>query len=607
MASVLSLLSCVVLVLAASFNPTRGQLDPCFYDKLCPHALPAIKAVIEETIAVEPRMGASLLRLHFHDCFVNGCDGSNLLDDTPFFTGEKNAAPNKNSARGFEVVDRIKDAVNYACGGNVVSCADILAVAARDSVAALGGPSYQVQLGRRDSTTASAAAANSSIPAPTFDFDRLLANFNSHGLSLVDLVALAGGHTLGFARCINFRDRLYNETATLDSGLASYLKSQCPLSGGDDNLAPLDDTPCGSTRRTSTGSCGARGCCTRTSSFSRDGSFEPLTGSAGEIRLNCRRSFTLFALIPAIFFPAFAQLTSDFYDSICPQALSTIQATVEAAIIQEPRMGASLVRLHFHDCFVNGCDGSILLDDTPAMTGEKTAKPNKNSARGFDVVDQIKSAVNDACLGNVVSCADILAVAARDSIVALGGASYDVLLGRRDATDASLAAANANIPAPTLDLAGLVSNFQSQGLSLSDLVVLSGAHTLGFARCVSFRNRIYNETADINSDFAASLQAQCPPDAGDGDDVLASLDDTPFVVDTDYYQGLLQNQGLLHSDQQLFQGDGSDSDNLVQFYSQSPTDFWSDFGTAMINMGNLSPLTGDDGEIRENCRVVNQD
>lgn len=53
------------------------------------------------------------------------------------------------------------------------------------------------------------------------------------------------------------------------------------------------------------------------------------------------------------------------------------------------------------------------------MTGEKTAKPNKNSARGFDVVDQIKSAVNDACLGNVVSCADILAVAARDSIVAV--------------------------------------------------------------------------------------------------------------------------------------------------------------------------------------------
>lgn len=71
MASFPYLLSCVVLVLAASLNPTIGQLDPCFYDKLCPNALPAIKAAVEEAIAVEPRMGASLLRLHFHDCFVN--------------------------------------------------------------------------------------------------------------------------------------------------------------------------------------------------------------------------------------------------------------------------------------------------------------------------------------------------------------------------------------------------------------------------------------------------------------------------------------------------------------------------------------------------------
>lgn len=68
---------------------------------------------------------------------------------------------------------------------------------------------------------------------------------------------------------------------------------------------------------------------------------------------------------------------------------------------------------------LQGCDGSVLLDDTPTMTGEKTAKPNDNSLRGFDVIDGIKSTLNDVCLGNVVSCADILAVAARDSIVAV--------------------------------------------------------------------------------------------------------------------------------------------------------------------------------------------
>lgn len=53
------------------------------------------------------------------------------------------------------------------------------------------------------------------------------------------------------------------------------------------------------------------------------------------------------------------------------------------------------------------------------MVGEKTSKANNMSVRGFGVIDSIKTAVNTACLGNVVSCADILAVAARDSIVAV--------------------------------------------------------------------------------------------------------------------------------------------------------------------------------------------
>ena len=64
---------------------------------------------------------------------------------------------------------------------------------------------------------------------------------------------------------------------------------------------------------------------------------------------------------------------------------------------------------------MQGCDGSILLDDTSSFTGEKNANPNRNSARGFEVIDNIKSAVEKVCPG-VVSCADILAIAARDSV-----------------------------------------------------------------------------------------------------------------------------------------------------------------------------------------------
>lgn len=118
----------------------RAELTPAFYDSLCPQALPAIiKWVVEAAVQEEPRMGASWLRLHFHECFVNGYDASILLDSMPSFASEKFAIPNNNSVRGFEVINWIKATVNEARGGPVVSCADILAIAAWDSVIALGG------------------------------------------------------------------------------------------------------------------------------------------------------------------------------------------------------------------------------------------------------------------------------------------------------------------------------------------------------------------------------------------------------------------------------------------------------------------------------------
>lgn len=109
-----------------------------------------------------------------------------------------------------------------------------------------------------------------------------------------------------------------------------------------------------------------------------------------------------------------AQLSSTFYDQTCPTALTTIRTVIRQAVSQERRMAASLIRLHFHDCFVQGCDASILLDDTPSTTGEQNAAPNRNSARGYGVIHKAKTEVEKSCPG-VVSCADILAVAARDA------------------------------------------------------------------------------------------------------------------------------------------------------------------------------------------------
>jgi peroxidase len=76
---------------------------------------------------------------------------------------------------------------------------------------------------------------------------------------------------------------------------------------------------------------------------------------------------------------------------------------------------------------LQGCDASVLLDDTPTFVGEKTALPNINSIRGFEVVDQIKAAVTNACKRDVVSCADILAIAARDSVAIVSFLNFKIL------------------------------------------------------------------------------------------------------------------------------------------------------------------------------------
>lgn len=67
------------------------------------------------------------------ESFIQGCDGSVLLDDNPYFKGEKNALPNRNSVRGFEVIDNIKADVERACP-SIVSCVDLLTLAAREAV-----------------------------------------------------------------------------------------------------------------------------------------------------------------------------------------------------------------------------------------------------------------------------------------------------------------------------------------------------------------------------------------------------------------------------------------------------------------------------------------
>ncbi|CAN0901707.1 Peroxidase 5 [Linum grandiflorum] len=300
-----------------------------------------------------------------------------------------------------------------------------------------------------------------------------------------------------------------------------------------------------------------------------------------------------------------AQLSSNFYDSTCPNALSVIRSRIRTAVQRERRMAASLIRLHFHDCFVQGCDASILLDDTSSMTGEKTARPNANSIRGYSVIDDAKSLVESQCPG-IVSCADIVAVAARDASEAVGGPTWTVNLGRRDSASASRDTAQAgNLPGFNDPLDRMVQLFDNKGLSARDMVALSGSHTIGQARCVTFRGRIYGNGSDIDANFASTRRRQCPNSSdGNGDGNLAAMDlVTPNSFDNNYFRNLMQRRGLLQSDQVLFSG-GS-TDGIVQEYSRNPRLFTSDFAAAMVRMGDIEPLTGSQGQVRRVCSVAN--
>ncbi|CAK7357603.1 unnamed protein product, partial [Dovyalis caffra] len=186
----------------------------------------------------------------------------------------------------------------------------------------------------------------------------------------------------------------------------------------------------------------------------------------------------------------------------------------------------------------------------------------------------------------------------------VGGPSWTVRLGRRDSTTASPSLADRDLPRTTAALGDLIDLFSRKGLSERDMVALSGSHTLGQARCVTFRGRLYDNSSDIDAGFASTRKRNCPAAPGNGNNNLAPLDlVTPNSFDNNYFRNLIQRRGLLQSDQVLFSGQSTDS--IVTEYSRNPSLFSSDFAAAMLRMGDIEPLTGSQGEIRRICSVVN--
>ncbi|XP_014512220.1 peroxidase 47 [Vigna radiata var. radiata] len=289
-------------------------------------------------------------------------------------------------------------------------------------------------------------------------------------------------------------------------------------------------------------------------------------------------------------------LNMNYYLMTCPFVEPVVKNTVNTALLEDPTLAAALIRMHFHDCFIQGCDGSVLIDSTKDNTAEKDS-PGNLSLRGFEVIDAIKEELEIQCPG-VVSCADILAMAARDAVFFAGGPVYDIPKGRKDGRRSKIED-TINLPFPTFNASELIRSFGQRGFSAQEMVALSGAHTLGVASCGSFKNRLSQVDPTLDTEFAKTLARTC----SSGDNAKQPFDATNNDFDNVYFNALLRRNGVLTSDQTLYTS--PKTRNFVNAYAFNQAMFFFDFQQAMVKMGLLDVKDNYNGEVRQNCRKIN--
>ncbi|PIA38437.1 hypothetical protein AQUCO_02800270v1 [Aquilegia coerulea] len=304
-------------------------------------------------------------------------------------------------------------------------------------------------------------------------------------------------------------------------------------------------------------------------------------------------------------------LVRQFYkkNDTCADVEEFIKHQVKLFWTKDRSITPKLLRLVYSDCFVTGCDASILLDkpDNP----EKKA-PQNIGLGGFVFIDQIKKVVESRCPG-VVSCADILMLAARDAVHLAGAPSYPVLTGRRDGLQSS--AASVDLPSPSISFDDALSLFESKGLNVLDMVTLLGAHTMGSTRCRYILDRLYNFNGSKKPDpsmdktLLDELRNKCPPKTRKGQtDPLVFINKnsgTKYTFNNSYYSHVLNKQAVLGIDQLLLSTE--DSTDITQEFADGFEDFRRSWAFSMNKMGSIGVLTGTKGEIRRNCRLTNAD
>ncbi|KAK7279366.1 hypothetical protein RJT34_24416 [Clitoria ternatea] len=313
----------------------------------------------------------------------------------------------------------------------------------------------------------------------------------------------------------------------------------------------------------------------------------------------------LFLLLLPHFNLVKSQLELNYYSKSCPKAEEIIREQVTQLYHKHGNTAVSWVRNLFHDCIVKSCDASLLLATVPNGVVSEQASGRSFGMRNFKYVNSIKSAIEEQC-PLTVSCADIVALSARDGIVLLGGPSIEMKTGRKDSKESYANLVEDLIPNHNDSISSVLSRFQDIGIDVEATVALLGAHSVGRVHCINLVHRLYptvDETLDPT--HAEYLKRRCPTPNPDPKDVLYSRNDlkTPMIIDNNYYKNILQHKGLLTVDEEL-----ATDPRTAPYVRKMANDnqyFNQQFSRAILLLSENNPLTGDQGQIRKDCRYLN--
>ncbi|KFK29773.1 hypothetical protein AALP_AA7G177300 [Arabis alpina] len=310
----------------------------------------------------------------------------------------------------------------------------------------------------------------------------------------------------------------------------------------------------------------------------------------------------LFLLLSSVLTSS-SDLSFNFYAGSCPVAEFLVRNTVRTAFSSDPTIPGKLLRLLFHDCFVQGCDASVLIQGN----NTERSDPGNTSLGGFSVIERAKNAVEIFCPATV-SCADIVVLAARDAVEASGGPVVEIPTGRRDGRVSVAADVRPNIIDTDFSLDKMIESFSSKGLSIQDLVVLSGAHTIGDSHCNAFDGRFKRDSkgnfelidASLDNSYAETLMNKCSSSTS----LTVSNDpETSSRFDNQYYKNLEERKGLFQTDSALMEDNRTRK--IVEDLASDEESFFERWRESFVKLSMVGVKVGEDGEIRRSCSSVN--